>query len=71
MGEVKPAMLVVTDLSGFTVFSQALTAGSYVYTWDLRDSSGQPLKDGVYVFYVSVAGEGNSWPQRLVIERSV
>ncbi len=67
----KPAMLVVTDLSGFTVFSQALTAGSYVYTWDLRDSSGQPLKDGVYVFYVSVAGEGNSWPQRLVIERSV
>ena len=48
----KRAELLVFDLTGALVFSHELDLGKIEFTWDLRDSLGNPLPNGLYFFFI-------------------
>ncbi len=62
------ARLHVIDISGRSVLDTLLSVGGTQYTWDLIDSSGRPLANGLYLFTI-VTDKGNSSVGRLVISR--
>lgn len=49
---MKRATLFIFNLVGELVFSQELDVGKIEFTWDLKDSRGRSLPNGLYFFFI-------------------
>jgi len=66
--ETREARLHVIDITGASVLDTLLSVSGAQYAWDLIDTAGRPLANGLYLFTI-VTDKGASSVGRLVIAR--
>lgn len=64
-----PATLYVFDIAGRRVFTHEFDEGEIQFTWDLTNSAGAALPNGLYLCYVLTEDGARSDIMRLVISR--